>query len=165
MRPDSDVYLASLVRSQNGRWVHADGSPYNMTGFVECWPAADAAGNETVRMCGKVVPYWWALVSPEIIDCATQSHFNAFHMRMGPTSSGPFDRPEVGGPYLPDGSWNAAWWALVHQATHEAGRKGAAMQWDLMDGWIFKHSVWGDIPAKDQPPNPPWTPEEVQVPA
>lgn len=169
VRPTSPVYLDLLLRaSPEGTWVR-NGTPHTMVGAIPCWPTEGTA--EKLIIFGKVTDYWWSLVSPQFMDTVAPLGVNAVHVRLGPSVAAEMccGLEDVGGPYVEmpakqlmkaklrkvrlEPGWNEKYWAKLHQIMHHAGRTGINVQVDVLDGWLIKHSVWGEThmpwPAQD----------------
>lgn len=152
-RPIAPVYLDLLMRGDAGRW-NRGGTPHDLVGAIPCWPT-DGTGDRLI-VDGRLIPYWWPLTSPEWIDHVKTKGANAVHVRPGPVA--PEDAccgmKEIGGgPILADGSYNAKWWARFHSVLRHAGAQGFTVEVDVLDTWIIKHAVYGDVhspfPAED----------------
>ena len=148
-RPSGPVFTNLVLRQSGGKFT----TP--LIGAIPCWPT-DGTG-EVLRVDGRVIPYWWSLVSPEWVDHIKEKGANAVHVRLGPTA-GPeacCGMQDVGGPYTPDGSaWNQPYWDRLHSILRHAGEKGFAVEVDLLDGWVIKHALHGDVKM-------PWPDEDL----
>ena len=153
-RPAEPVYLDYLLRQEGGKFTMG-GKPYDLVGAIPCWPT-DGTG-EQLYVDGKLIPYWWSLVSPEWIDHVKTKGANAVHVRLGPTidDDACCGMEEVGGPYTYDNfQWNEGYWARLHKVLHHAGRAGFTVEVDVLDGWVVKHAAWGDVTM-------PWPSDDV----
>lgn len=151
-RPASPVGLDLLVRVADQKFTRADG-PYSMTGAIPCWPPDNT--NDVLKVDGQVIDYFWPLVSADWISVTKAKGANMYHMRPGP-----FDTAEiccglqdVGGPYKADGTFNEAFFGRYHEGIRAALNNKANVEVDVLDGWIIKHAVYGDVkmpwPAPD----------------
>jgi hypothetical protein len=148
-RPSGPVYTNLVLRQSGGKFT----TP--LVGAIPCWPT-DGTG-EVLRVDGRVIPYWWSLVSPEWIDHIKEKGGNAVHVRLGPAagSEACCGMQDVGGPYTLDGSaWNQSYWDRLHSIMRHAGEKGFIVEVDLLDGWVIKHALAGDVKM-------PWPDEDL----
>ncbi len=168
-RPTSPVYTNLLLRQSQGKLIYPDGTSYRLVGAIPCWPTCD---DGCLKVDGKVVDYWWSLVSPQFMDAVKPKGVNAAHIRLGPVRA--VDQccglQDVGGPYqetpaamlrklnpkvrkLGEPAWNQKYWDRVHVALNHAGRTGFVVEVSVLDGWVIKHAIWGDFampwPAQD----------------
>jgi hypothetical protein len=148
-RPTTPVFTNLVLRQSGGRFT----SPFN--GAIPCWPT-DGTG-EILKVDGRVIPYWWSLTSPEWIDHIKEKGASAVHLRLGPAagSEACCGMQDVGGPYTMDGTdWNQPYWDRLHSILRHAGEKGILVELDLLDGWVIKHALAGDVKM-------PWSDEDV----
>jgi hypothetical protein len=144
-RPDTPVYTEYVLRQDGGKFT-MNGQPYGLVGAIPCWPPDGT--DEKLYVDGKLIPYWWSLVSPEWIDHVKAKGANAVHIRLGPTitEEACCGMESVGGPYTADNSaFNPAYWERLHLILNHAGRAGVIVEVDILDGWVVKHAKWGDV--------------------
>lgn len=152
-RPDTIVGQDQMIRTQGAKFVINE-KPHAVVGTIPCWPT-DGTGDK-LYVEGKLIDYWWPLVSPDWIEYTGTKGGNMYHMRPGPfdISSICCGLEDVGAPYAADGSWNTKFWDRYHVALRAAVKAKANVEVDVLDGWIIKHAVYGDVAM-------PWPAEDV----
>lgn len=152
-RPDHVVYPHLLLRTHEGRFVLTEAhTPFVMRGAIFCWPPdhADGTPASEIRSLaeGKSFPYMWTLISPELMAYARRAGAaNTFMVRLGPYRSDKqcCGMQEIGGPLLPDGSFNPKFDAYLVGLAHDAGRNESLLGVSLVDwGWGGKHQCRGE---------------------
>jgi hypothetical protein len=101
----------------------------------------------------------WPGISDEGMDYALAYGANAFHIRLGPTlpdNTWPNGLNYQIGPYNTDGTFNEDWWDRVIHIVQRAGERGANVEVDLIDGWVCKHSQWGEFGM-------PWPQSDIEA--
>jgi hypothetical protein len=175
-RPETPVFLSCMPRNDGTGRFMVDGVPFAMIGAIPCWPT-DGTG-EILRVEGREIPYLWTLFSKEWVGYLKTKGANAVHARLGPSVAADqcCGLQDIGGPYLElplqkiamrarlsktpilrgiEG-WNAKFWAVVHEVFTYAGEQRFVVQVGILDGWVVKHSVWGDA-------HMPWPAEDVHT--
>ncbi len=135
-----------LLRQDGGRLTRG-GQPHDVFGFIPCWD-----GEEVDHM-------GWPGISDEGMDYALAYGANAFHIRLGPTlpdNTWPNGLNYQIGPYNTDGTFNEDWWDRVIHIVQRAGERGANVEVDLIDGWVCKHSQWGEFGM-------PWPQSDIEA--
>lgn len=136
-----------LLRQQSNATLTRGGQPFDLFGFIPCWD-----GEEIDHM-------GWPGISDEGMDYALAYGANAFHIRLGPTlpdNTWPNGLNYQIGPYNADGTFNEDWWDRVIHIVRRAGEKGANVEVDLIDGWVCKHSQWGEFGM-------PWPQSDIEA--
>ncbi len=144
--PKQPVFTNLLLRQEAGKLLR-EGQPFKLFGFIPCWD-----GEEIDHM-------GWPGLTDEGMDYALSFGANAFHIRLGPTlpdNTWPNGLNYGTGPYNPDGTFSAEWWARVRHIVERAGQRGANVEVDLIDGWVCKHSQWGEFGM-------PWPSADVEA--
>lgn len=155
-RPDIPVGLETLLRTKDQKFIRErQAGPFAIAGAIPCWPP-DGTG-EKLYVDGVLTDYYWPLVSADWIKKTTAKGFNTYHMRPGPfdVSNICCGLEDVGAPYAADGSWNQKFWSRYQDALIAATGAKANIEVDVLDGWVVKHAVYGDV-------NMPWPATDVQ---
>jgi len=152
-RPTIPIGLDLLLRVKDSKFIR-NNSSHSVVGAIPCWPP-DNTGDK-LYLDGELIQYWWPLVSPDWIVKTTPKGVNAFHIRPGPfdSSESCCGMEEIGGPYAPDKSWNTKFWDRYHVALRQAVKSKGNVEVDVLDGWIIKHAVYGDVKM-------PWPSEDI----
>lgn len=151
-RPDAPLHTELLLRATPAGTITQAGKPHSVVGAIPCWPTE--GNGERLIVDGREIPYWWPLVSPEWIDHIKSKGANAVHIRLGPfvTEDACCGLQDVGGPIVA-GLPNEKFWNRVHVGLRHAADKGVTVEVDVLDTWIIKHAVYGDVrsplPAED----------------
>ena len=143
--PPSAVRTDMLLRQADARVHKLDGSPVLLFQAVACC-GYDNNGTWDNTLPG-VSNIRWPLISSEAMSYFAQYGANFFHMRLGPFYGDPDHEnlwSDVGGPYLPDGSFNEAFFSKVEEFVSFAAQKGWWVELNVIDTWYCKHAQWGD---------------------
>lgn len=142
-------FLDLLLRQDSGRLTQA-AKPFLLFGAIPCWDGEERDHNG------------WPGFDQAWIDYCKPFGVNALHLRLGPAvrdDTWPNGLNAGCAPYVNDDfrqGFDERWWERVRAMVRAAGEAGMVVEVDLIDGWLVKHTQWGDTRM-------PWAPEDVEA--
>lgn len=134
-RPIVPIRLELLLRNDGTGKLLRGNQPFTLNGVIPCWSSTE---NRLFIEGGVEIPYLWPLASYEWMQYTKTKGGNAVHFRpfFSETCCG---WESIGGPYLPDGTWNPNFWKKFHNLHFQAGALGFTVEEDTLDTWVIKH--------------------------